>query len=196
MAGAVKICRTGPVSTMRPAYITATRSQMRETMPRLWVMKIMASPCVCWSSLRSLRYWAWMVRSRLVVGSSAISRRGGAAMAMAPTTRWRMPPESWWGKARSRSAGEGMRTEASSAVARSVSARPRSPWYIVTGSRTCIPMENTGLSELIGSCRIMPILRPRIRCISGSLLVSSSSPSRRTDPPTMRAAAAGRAGSS
>ena len=56
-----------------------------------------------------------------------MSRRGGAAIAMAPTTRWRMPPESWGGKARSRSAGEGMRTEASSEAARSVSARPRSP---------------------------------------------------------------------
>src|SRR6266545_4280727 len=75
-------------------------------MPRLWVMKIIASPCCCCSSLSSARYWAWMVRSRLVVGSSAISRRGGAAIAIAPTTRWRMPPESWCGNARRRAAGD------------------------------------------------------------------------------------------
>src|SRR5260370_547846 len=61
---------------MRPAYITATRSQIRETMPRLWVMKIMARPCVSWSSLRRARYWAGMVRSRLVVGSARLQERG------------------------------------------------------------------------------------------------------------------------
>ena len=41
-AGRLKICRTGPDSTMRPAYMTATLSHILATMPRLWVMKIRA----------------------------------------------------------------------------------------------------------------------------------------------------------
>ena len=56
-------------------------------------MKIRARPCARCSSRRRFRYWAWIVRSRLVVGSSAISRRGSQEMPMAPTMRWRMPPD-------------------------------------------------------------------------------------------------------
>ncbi len=56
-------------------------------------MKISARPCARCSSRSRLRYWAWIVRSRLVVGSSAISRRGPHEMPMAPTMRWRMPPD-------------------------------------------------------------------------------------------------------
>ncbi|MNN57860.1 hypothetical protein D3C81_1728700 [compost metagenome] len=40
---------------------------------------------------------AWMVTSRAVVGSSAISSLGSPAIAMAIATRWLMPPESWCG---------------------------------------------------------------------------------------------------
>ena len=40
-----------------------------------------------------------MVTSSAVVGSSAISRRGLQAIAIAIITRWFMPPESWCGKA-------------------------------------------------------------------------------------------------
>ena len=43
------------------------------------------------------RIWAWMVTSRAVVGSSAMSISGLQARAMAIITRWRMPPENWWG---------------------------------------------------------------------------------------------------
>ena len=56
-------------------------------------MKISASPCSRCSSRSRFRYCAWMVRSRLVVGSSAISSRGSQEMPMAPTMRWRMPPD-------------------------------------------------------------------------------------------------------
>ena len=60
-------------------------------------MKIRARPCSRCRSRSRFRYWAWMVRSRLVVGSSAISRRGAQEMPMAPTMRWRMPPDIWCG---------------------------------------------------------------------------------------------------
>ena len=56
---------------------------------------------------RSFRICAWMVTSSAVVGSSAISRSGSLASAMAIMTRWRWPPESWCGKASSRVLGLG-----------------------------------------------------------------------------------------
>ena len=45
-------------------------------------------------SLSSLRICACTVTSSAVVGSSAISRSGSFASAMAIITRWRWPPES------------------------------------------------------------------------------------------------------
>ena len=45
-------------------------------------------------SLSSLRICACTVTSSAVVGSSAISRSGSFAKAMAIITRWRWPPES------------------------------------------------------------------------------------------------------
>ena len=41
--------------------------------------------------------WTWMVTSRALVGSSAISSRGWHAIAIAATTRCRMPPLNWCG---------------------------------------------------------------------------------------------------
>ena len=52
------------------------------------------SACNCIS--RS-RICFWIVTSSAVVGSSAISRRGSQAMAMAIITRWHWPPDIWWG---------------------------------------------------------------------------------------------------
>ncbi len=76
-------------------------------------MKISASPCSRWRSRSRLRYCAWMVRSRLVVGSSAISRRGSQEMPIAPTMRWRMPPDISCGNCLTRVSGEEMRTDLS-----------------------------------------------------------------------------------
>ena len=46
------------------------------------------------SAVRSeLSTWAWTVTSSAVVGSSARMTSGSLAMAMAMTTRWRIPPE-------------------------------------------------------------------------------------------------------
>ena len=90
--GVRKISRTGPLSTIRPAYITATRSHIRATMPKSWVMKSMASFVRAWISLSSVRYWSWIVASSAVVGSSAMSTRGSPARAIAPTIRCFIPP--------------------------------------------------------------------------------------------------------
>src|SRR5215470_6885387 len=102
---------TGPDSTTRPAYITANWSHILATMPRLWVMKISARPCARCSSRKRFRYWAWIVRSRLVVGSSAIKSRGSQEMPMAPTMRWRMPPDISCGYCLSRVRGDAHRLQ-------------------------------------------------------------------------------------
>ena len=66
----------GPVSTIRPAYITATRSAISATTPRLCVTNRMPMPRSACSFCRRSRIWAWIVTSSAVVGSSAISKTG------------------------------------------------------------------------------------------------------------------------
>ena len=88
----LKSTLVGARSTTLPAYITMISSVRVATTPRSCVTRIMAmfrSRC-SWES-RS-RIWACTVTSRPVVGSSANSRRGAQASAMAIMTRWRMPP--------------------------------------------------------------------------------------------------------
>ena len=70
----------------------------------------------CSDSRRS-RICAWIVTSSAVVGSSAISRSGLHASAIAIITRCRMPPESWCGYASTRSSGDGMPTSLNIAIA-------------------------------------------------------------------------------
>ena len=48
MAGICKISSTGPVSTMRPPYMTATRCATSATTPRSCVMRITAAPVSAW----------------------------------------------------------------------------------------------------------------------------------------------------
>jgi hypothetical protein len=69
-----------PVSTTRPAYITATRAHTSATTPRSCVISSTAMPAFgcCSSAHAASRICAWMVTSSAVVGSSAISRRGSA----------------------------------------------------------------------------------------------------------------------
>src|SRR5262249_21210859 len=43
-AGWSKMSVVRPISTMRPAYITATRSAMAATMPKSWVTRMIATP--------------------------------------------------------------------------------------------------------------------------------------------------------
>ena len=58
----------------------------------------MKSSAVPWSRcmLRMIcTIWACVLTSSAVVGSSATIRAGSLAKAMAMSTRWHMPPESW-----------------------------------------------------------------------------------------------------
>ena len=84
-------------STLRPAYITTTRSAFSATTPMSCVISMIAVPSVsCNSRIRS-RICAWIVTSSAVVGSSAINSFGLHASAIAIIARCRMPPESWCG---------------------------------------------------------------------------------------------------
>ena len=61
---------------------------------------------------------------------------------------------------------------------------------MVSGSVICRPILSTGLSEVIGSWKIMAISRPRMRRISSSESPSSSRPPKRIEP-RVRAVPAG-----
>ena len=80
-----------PSSTMRPAYMTATRSTFSATTPRSWLISTSAMPVSRRMPASRARICAWMVASSAVVGSSATSRSGCPASAMAIMTRWFMP---------------------------------------------------------------------------------------------------------
>src|SRR5438105_4479087 len=60
------------------------------------------------------------------------------------------------------------------------------PLWSRVGSETCHPTRYTGLSEVIGSWKIIAISRPRISRISYSLIRVRSWPLNITLPPTMR----------
>jgi hypothetical protein len=83
---------------MRPAYITATRSQVSAITPMSCVISITAAPRSRQMRLSSWMICAWIDTSSAVVGSSATMSLGSAASASAITTRCRMPPENWCGK--------------------------------------------------------------------------------------------------
>src|SRR4029453_4426767 len=86
------------------------RPGVSATTPMSWVMSTRAMPRSRCSEISNSRICAWMVTSRAVVGSSAISSRGLQAIAMAIMTRWFMPPDIWGGKGDSRPPGAGSPT--------------------------------------------------------------------------------------
>ncbi len=77
--------------------MTITRSQTSAMTPRSWEMSSTAVFRVDRTFFISASTCAWMVTSRAVVGSSAISSFGSQASAIAIITRCRMPPENWCG---------------------------------------------------------------------------------------------------
>ena len=81
-------------STIRPAYMTITRSVASSTTPRSWLIRIAVKPL---SRCRSLivRITAFCtITSSAVVGSSKTISFGSSASASAIETRCRMPPDS------------------------------------------------------------------------------------------------------
>ncbi len=136
----------------------------------------------------SLRICAWMVTSSAVVGSSAMMSLGLHESAIAIITRWRMPPENWCGYWSSRRSASGMPTIFRSSSARARAAASLIFRWISSGSMIWKPMVSTGLSEVIGSWKIIAMSRPRISRICSSVRSRRLRPSNRIRPPTTRPA--------
>ena len=103
---------------------------------------------------------------------------------MAIITRWRMPPESSCGYCDIRRAGSVMWTASSMARARSA-ALPTAAWMRMA-SLSCAPTVMTGLSDVIGSWKIIARSPPRNRRMARSDNVVSSRPASLTEPPRCR----------
>ena len=126
-----------------------------------------------------------MVTSSAVVGSSAISSAGAQASAMAIITRWRMPPESLCGYSSTRMLrrGDAARAPACRWRRARAAAADRPRWRI-SASPIWSPTVKLGLSEVIGSWKIMARRLPRRSCICRSGSAASSRPSKTTEPDT------------
>ena len=132
------------------------------------------------------RICAWIVTSSAVVGSSAMSRSGSHARAMAIMIRWAMPPESSCGYERSRRSGSGMPTSCSSSSARFRASFRRMPRWISSVSPICRPTSQTGFNDDVGCWKIMASCWPRIERIWSARSLSRSRPSNVTVPASIR----------
>ena len=81
---------------------------------------------------------------------------------MAIMARWRMPPLNWWGYSLSRCLGAAMRTRSSISSARARASVSPTFWCSLTVSAIWLPMVRSGLSEVMGSWKIMAISPPRM----------------------------------
>ena len=132
-------------------------------------MSIRAAPVRSWTSRISSRIWAWIVTSRAVVGSSAMSSFGSHDRAIAIMTRWRMPPDSSCGYCLTRRSGLLIPTALSDSTAFSQAAFFDRPWWSITASAIWSPIVNTGFRLVIGSWKIIAMSLPRTWRISSSL---------------------------
>ena len=120
----------------------------------------------CSCAIRS-RICFWIVTSSAVVGSSAISSLGSHAIAIAIITRCCWPPDICDGNMLMRRSGSGMPTSSSSSIARlRAFARRSCPMCSRSTSSIWKPTVNTGLSDVIGSWKIIEMSAPRTSCSS------------------------------
>ena len=179
------------VSTMNPAYITLIRWVIPATTPRSWVIRMSAVPASVVRRWSSSRTCAWIVTSSAVVGSSAMSSFGSSASAIAIITRWRIPPENWCGKLLSRFSGRGIPTISRSSIARFRASTLDTFLWARIVSTICSSIVRTGLSEVIGSWKIIAMSRPRMSRTSSSRSSTMFWPSNMTRPPSIRPAGFG-----
>ena len=143
------------------------------TTPRSWVIRISAEPVSRVSSLSRSRICACTVTSSAVVGSSAMISRGCAgqrhrdhdALAHAAGVLVRIGVEP------ARGVGDAHPPE--QLVRGLVGLRPGVPRCRLIGSATCMPTVSAGLSDDIGSWKIIAMLLPRIARMSASSSFSS-----------------------
>ena len=131
---------TGPVSTMRPAYITATRSAISATTPRLWVTNSMPMPRSCLQrgqQVEDLRLDGDVERGGRLVGDQqrriAGERHGdGRALAHPAREFMRILPRA--------AAGSGMPTSGEQPHRLRPHRRCDRPRWMRIGSAICSPM--------------------------------------------------------
>ena len=104
---------------------------------------------------------------------------------MAMSTRWRMPPESWCGKACERRSGSGIPTRRSSSTARRRLAAAGSPSTRRGTSATCAPTVCTGSRPLRGSWKTIAN-RPRRTLRARGPAKGRGSPASSTTPRSAR----------
>lgn len=162
--------------------MTMSRWARSAATPRSWVTSSTAVPVSRRSvSIRS-RMRRCTVTSSALVGSSAMMSAGRSAMAMAISTRWRMPPDSSCGYWRARSAGWDRPARASSSSTRaSTAVRSRRPWMRRI-SPTWSPTVRTGFSDMVGSCGTRLTTRPRMAFQRAAGQPETSVPCRRMLP--------------
>src|SRR5712692_2038906 len=181
--GSVKTSTVLPTSIIFPPYMMATLSHVSAITLRSWEIRIMER----WSSFRSRsrssRIWAWIMTSRAVTGSSAITSFGSQARAIAIITRWRMPPENSWGKSRRRS--RLIPTSSRSSPTRFIASSSSTFSWRMIGSAICRPMLRTGLSEFIAPWKMIEMSFHRIRWIDSSDSLTRFRPLNRISPLTI-----------
>ena len=141
--------------------MTATRSAIRATTPRLWVMRMMPQPVSRWISCISSRIWAWVVTSRAVVGSSARRIDGWQQRAIAIMTLCRWPPDIVWGYRRKTDSGLERPAFPSISIARFFASSGESFSWMRMASTICLPTRTTGFNEVIASWKIIANSFPR-----------------------------------
>ena len=151
-----------------------------------WVTSMIAVPFSRHRRLRREVICAWIETSSAVVGSSAMMSAGSAHSASAITTRWRIPPENWCGNWSMRVSAAGIPTCLSRSSARSRACARLSVRWVRMVSTIWSPTLSSGWSEVSGSWKIAPILRPRTLRIASGGSVSMRSPERWIDPPAIR----------
>ena len=147
-----------------------------------WVMIIIPTFSSLHRARMRSRIWAWIETSRAVVGSSAMITSGSAARASAITTRWRMPPENWWGCCFTRSSGSGIPTCRRRSPARRLAAASPVPRWRSMVSTSCCSMVWRGFRLVSGSWKIIPIRLPRSLRFSASSRSSMRLPARWISP--------------
>ena len=131
------------------------------------------SPMIC----------CWMVTSSAVVGSSAMSTFGRRATAIAIITRWRWPPDSWWGYARAVRSGRGRPTSSSASSVRAVRLGP----VQAVGTQALDDLRTDPHQRVERGHRVLvdhrDLARPGPTCGRVRTGSAARGPPRRTEPP-------------
>src|SRR6266849_3816893 len=103
-----------------------------------------------------------------------MSRDGSLETPIAIIARCRMPPENWCGKSRTRSFAAGIRTRWRSGTKRCLACWRVKRRCAAIASSIWNPTRSTGLSEVIGSWKIIATSLPRNSRISSSVIWATS----------------------